>query len=229
MTAGNSGKKHKDGSPYCYYVCSNKIHFRSQCKCNTRISLDVIESILFSVIGYFATKEIKVGEISKNESEYKNLLIDEKRKLTIRKNNSARDLEKATSRFASIDGNEILESALKNELQKLSVEIETISKRLCEINSELKLYEKNVSLGDVHNRAILNNLDSLQKDLTQSERREILKLSIKKLVLKAKDSEIYETRCYYSSNCKSIFLKCSRKSESIDRENCSRKFSGRGF
>lgn len=161
MTVGGSGKVHKDGSPYRYYVCSRKNHLKAQCSCNTRISLNVIESVLFSVIGHYATIGIKPGDISKNESEYKYSILSEKKSLTRRKSNCERDLKNAAKRFATVSGNSVLKNVLEEQLQALSTEVEQISSRLNEVNEELLLYEKNISLGDVHNRAILENLDSL--------------------------------------------------------------------
>ncbi len=192
MTVGGSGKVHRDGSPYRYYVCSRKNHLKAQCLCNTRISLNVIESVLFSVIGRYATNGLRSGDISKNESEYKSVLFSEKKSLTTRKSNCERDLKNAAKRFASVSGNSVLKNVLEEQLQTLSTEIEQISSRLSEIEEELLLYEKSISLGDVHNRAIVENLDCLQKDLTLDERREIVKLCVKKAVLKAKSISHYK-------------------------------------
>ena len=192
MTVGGSGKVHKDGSPYRYYVCSRKNHLKAQCSCNTRISLNVIESVLFSAIGRYATNELRPDDISKNESEYKSALLSEKKSLTTRKSNCERDLKNAAKRFATVSGNSVLKNVLEEQLQSLSTEVEQISSRLNEVNEELLLYEKNISLGDVHNRSILENLDCLQKDLTLDERREIVKLCVKKAVLKAKTISHYK-------------------------------------
>lgn len=186
MTVGGSGKRHKDGSPYHYYICSKKKHYKSECDCDTRISLSVMESVIFSIIGHYTTPDIKPAEIPKNEGEYKNELLAQKRKLTIEKSNLDRDLKNALKRFAGFDGNAALKRAMESELQNLSVKVEITENRLIEINEELALYEKNISLGDVQNKAILENLDSLQKQLIMDERREILKICIKKAVLQVK-------------------------------------------
>lgn len=192
MTVGGSGKVHKDSSLYRYYVCSRKNHLKAQCSCNTRISLNVIESVLFSVIGRYATNALKPGDISRNESEYKSALLSEKKSLTTKKSNCERDLKNAAKRFATVSGNSVLKNVLEEQLQTLSTEIEQISSRLSEIEEELLLYEKSISLGDVHNKAILENLDCLQQDLTLDERCEIVKLCVKKAVLKAKTISHYK-------------------------------------
>lgn len=49
-----------------------------------------------------------------------------------------------------------------------------------------------MSFGDVYTRAILDNLDALQKDLILDERAEILKFCVNKIVLKAKNKGTYQ-------------------------------------
>ena len=153
----------------------------------------MIESVLFSVIGRFATSEVKSGDLSKSQSDYKKALQAEKRSLTPRKSNAERDIKKAAKRFAALDAdNDVLHEIIKEELNEFSSLITGYASRLCEIDGELALYENELSLGDVHNRAILDNLDALQKDLTLDERAEILKLCVNKIVLKAQSLDTYK-------------------------------------
>lgn len=192
MTVGGSGKTHKDGSPYLYYVCSKKNHFRSQCGCKTRISLKVIESVVFSALGHYAMSDAAVSDIRKTESEYESELREEKLQLTIKKSNCDRDLKKAVEAFRRLEGNDYLKETLEKDLRNLSEDAAKVSARLGEINSELALFEKDISLGDVQNKAILGNLDALQKDLTLGERKAVLKLCVKKIVLKVRNMRGYK-------------------------------------
>lgn len=192
MTVGGSGKMRKDGSSYLYYVCSQKNHFRSQCTCKTRISLKVIESVVFSALGHYAMSDVAISDIRRNESEYETGLLEEKRLLSIQKSNCDRELKKAVESFRKIEANDYLKRTLQADLKKLSEEAAKVSARLDEVNGELSLLKGDISLGNIQNKAILSNLDALQKNLTINERKAVLDLCIKKLVLKVKNISGYK-------------------------------------
>lgn len=186
MTCGASGKLRKDRGLYYYYICSGRNRERIGRKCNTSISKDILEAIVFSALGYIATKGIALGEIKSKSSEYENELREEKKSITIRKSRLELNLRKTVSRFAKMETNESLQSALEGELQKSSREIEAIKTRIENINDELELFARRISLNDIQTKSLMENLDLLQNDLSDSERRELLKAAVEKLVLSVK-------------------------------------------
>lgn len=182
MTVGTSGKKHKDGSPHTYYKCVQKRKLHSLCDCKTAISQTIIENVVFSCLGYVATKGITVNDLRLGDSEYKRGLIAEKEQLGSQKQKISQEIKKGTSKLIEIDDSIILDE-LKQQLKEKSAKLTEIIKRIDEINSEMELFKESFDLGRIQVEATLENIDALQAELTVAEKKMILQSVVKKMVI----------------------------------------------
>ena len=186
MTVGGCGKKRKDGGSYSYYTCTRKQHQRSQCKCDTSIALEFIEDIVFSAIGYFATKGVSISDIKNANADYKNSLEEEQYSLRIKISKGEDDLKNSLSKFESLEGNAILQEAIEKRLSEKSKSIEQMKARLKDVNAELSGFKEKLDIGHLQVQASIENLPLCQSELSVQHKKEILEASVKKLVLKVK-------------------------------------------
>lgn len=111
---------------------------RSDAHTNTRISLNVIEAVLFSAIGCLATSEIKFGDLTKI---HKNAIQAERCSLISLKSNAERAIKKDKERFKTLDeSNEVLNEIIKKDLEETCFKINAYREYLSEIDKELVLY-----------------------------------------------------------------------------------------
>lgn len=186
MTVGGSGKKHKDGTPYLYYTCTRKQHERSQCSCDTAIAKKIIEEIVFSAIGYMATKDVSLKEVKDSNREYKESL--EKEQLKLRNEITILDkaVQSSIDKFVELSDDPNLKSSIEKHLKAKSQKLTTLRNRLSEVNSELGYFKNNVNLSDFQIKASIENLDFCKDMLTPEEKGEIIKETISKMVLTIK-------------------------------------------
>ena len=194
MTCGASGKRHKDGSLYHYYICSAKNRERTARMCKTGIAKSVLESVVFSAIGYAVTRGISLKEIRESSQKYENELLKEQKELANLKRDKERKLREKVKLFGEVAGNEVLRKAMEDELQKLSEEVEKLAARLSEINKETELFNHDTDLGDLQTKAALADMDSVQNELTAEEKKALARGAIEKLTLAAKTQSKYKRR-----------------------------------
>ena len=186
MTVGDSGKKRKDGTPYLYYICTRKQHERSQCSCDTVIAKHIVEEVVFSAIGYMATKDVSIKEVKDSNKEYKESL--EKEQLKLRNEITVLDkaVQASLTKFLELSGDPNLKPAIEKHLKGKSQKLTSLRNRLSEVNSELSYFKSKVSLSGFQIKAFIENLDYCKGMLTPDEKSEILKETISKMVLSVK-------------------------------------------
>ena len=194
MTCGASGKRHKDGSLYHYYICSAKNRERTARMCKTGIAKSVLESVVFSAIGYAVTRGIPLKEIRESSQKYESELLKEQKELANLKRDKERKLREKVKLFGEVAGNEVLRKAIEDELQKLSEEVEKLAARLSEIAKETELFNHDTDLGDLQTKAALADMDSVQNELTVEEKKALARDAIEKLTLTAKSQSKYKRR-----------------------------------
>ena len=123
--------------------------------CKTGIAKGVLESVVFSAIGYAVTKGISLKEIRESSQKYESELLKEQKELANLKRDKERKLREKIKLFGDVAGNEVLRTAMKDELQKLSEEVEKIATRLSEISKETELFNHDTDLGDLQTKRLL--------------------------------------------------------------------------
>ena len=195
MTVGGSGKKHKDGSPYLYYKCTRKKHETSFCSCDTAIAKKIVEEIVFSAIGYMATKDVSLKEVKDSNREYKESL--EKEQLKLRNEITIMDkaVQSSIEKFVELSDDPNLKSSIEKHLKAKSQKLTTLRNRLSEVNLELSYFKNKVNLSDFQIKASIDNLDFCKDMLTPEEKSEIIKETISKMVISVKKRKGYTRIC----------------------------------
>ncbi len=183
MTTSFAGKRRKDGTHYQYYVCSAKNKFHAQSACRTRIGKKIIESVIFSALGFIAAKNIDRRRLKQGGDEYPERIAEEKKGLLAESGRNNALLQNLIDELAEFEGNAVMKEALRARASKLSDEIERLSMRLREIETEQTLLGCDKTVGQSQINAIFQDFDALQEHLEDSERSEILRHAVKKLVL----------------------------------------------
>ena len=184
MTVASSGKKTRNGEIYRYYACTRKKHLRGGCDCKTHIPLNVIEPIIFVIIGYFLKDDAKGVGIEDDKSEYINqtrskleILKKEFKKLDTNLNTQLELLE-------NFDANQAVKENIEGKIRKLGNELEENNEKRNRFEEDLRLLSqgKNISASKINSS--LEDLYGLQTNLNEEEKREILSLCVEKIVLK---------------------------------------------
>ena len=102
MTTAASSKKHADGTPYHYYICTNKIHNRGTCTCKTAIAEEILDSVIVSALAYIGGKDVTASEIKSSVDSYKLEITRELESLKPKQYNLEVEVKKAMERFATI-------------------------------------------------------------------------------------------------------------------------------
>lgn len=162
--------------------------------CKTGIAKSVLESVVFSAIGYAVTMGISLKEIRESSQKYENELLKEQKELANLKRDKERKLREKVKLFGEVAGNEVLRKAMEDELQKLSEEVEKLAARLSEIDKETELFNHDTDLGDLQTKAALADMDSVQNELTAEEKKALARGAIEKLTLAAKTQGKYKRK-----------------------------------
>jgi len=182
MTCGASGKPKKDGS-FTYYICSARNHKRIGHRCKSSMSSKILEAIVFSALGHIATQTFTLKEIKESSDSYEAKILKERKELAVQRKIQNEKLKSIVAKFAEFDGNEVVKSAINAQIQKVSREVERLDKAIATIDEELKLLENKVNLGTAQTKAFLENMDALQAEISDAEKRAIVESAISKVTL----------------------------------------------
>ena len=181
MTVGSCGKKHSDGSAYGYYICTHKIHERSNCSCKTSISQRILDAVVLSALAYIGANELKMSDVKSSTEKYKNDLIAEEESLTRKKNALARELQRSTERFASLSDD--MARIAEKVLNEKSRELAEMERRLSQISSELDVLNEDFDMGDTQIKASLSSLEGLHAEMTLDEKQALVNAVIENATL----------------------------------------------
>lgn len=195
MTVGGSGKKHKDGTPYLYYVCTRKQHERAACSCDTAIALNIIEDVVFSSVGYIATNEISVKDVKNANAEYKTSLENERETLRKKIEVADKSVQSALDKFALLGNDESIRNAISKNLREKTKLLEDMRLRLNEVNGELSAFRERIDLDNFQIKAAIENLDFCKDSLTTKQKEKILQATVAKLVLSVKNRKKAKRTC----------------------------------
>lgn len=188
MTCGASGKPKKDGS-FNYYICSARNHKRIGHRCQSSISTKTLDAIVFSALGYVATKGLTVGEIKSSSVSYGDKLAKERKELAEKRHRLNEKLKNIVAKYAELEGNDVLKDAIVAQTQKLSNQVESLDKRIADIDADQKFAENKVDFGTVQTKSFLDNMDALQSELSDEEKRAVVKAAIEKVILEVKSAK----------------------------------------
>lgn len=152
------------------------------------MSSKILEAIVFSALGHIATKTFTLKEIKESSDSYEAKILKERKEMAVQRKIQNEKLKSIVAKFAELDGNEVVKSAINAQIQKVSREVERIDKAIANIDEELKLLENKVNLGTVQTKAFLENMDALQAEISDAEKRTIVDSAISKVTLTVKSA-----------------------------------------
>ena len=182
MTAASASKLDVNGMKYRYYVCAQKLHFRSEYDCNTRISADAIEAIVMATIGYHLKDDIRrvsFPEDSKHLKELNEKLATSKYQYGKLK----KELSTTVDMLTQFD-DESIKDELYGKMKKLGKELDCVKNKIKDIEREIELYSVKPDITRTRINRELEDLCKLQSGLSPAEKKEILAKVVDKIVLK---------------------------------------------
>lgn len=182
MTTAASSKKHADGTPYHYYICTNKIHNRGTCTCKTAIAEEILDSVIVSALAYIGGKDVTAAEIKSSVDDYKAEITRELESLKPKQYNLEVEVKKAMERFATIADDTLANVAASIATEK-NKELKLVKERIDQIEAELAVLDKGIDLSNTQLKASINNLGVLHDQIPRAEKLELVKAVISKVEL----------------------------------------------
>ena len=182
MTAASASKRDVNGMKYRYYVCAQKLHFRSEYDCNTRISADAIEAIVLASIGYYLKDDIRRASFPEDSEHLKEL--NEKLATSKYQHNKQKKELSATVDMLTQFDDESIKDEIYAKMKKLGKELDCVKNKIKDIEREIELYSVKPDITRTRINRELEDLWKLQSGLTDLEKKEILAMVVDKIVLK---------------------------------------------
>jgi hypothetical protein len=182
MTAASASKLDANGMKYRYYVCAQKLHFRGEYDCNSRISADAIEAIVLASIGYYLKDDIRRASFPE-DSEHLKELNDKLATSKYQHNKLKKELSTTVDMLTQFD-DESIKDEIYAKMKKLGKELDCVKNKIKDIEREIELYSVKPDITRTRINRELEDLWKLQSGLTDLEKKEILAMVVDKIVLK---------------------------------------------
>ena len=177
MTGSHTSKASKI---HFYYICCRKNKEHSACSCTTMIPRDLLDNIVFVIISHAFRGEIKIKKESLCEIEENILKKIKSTQMAIHR--SQEKIEKLTEELVSLEKDNPIRDVINVSLRK---ELERKSTLQCDLDI-LRKEQDGLTNSCKYSDSILTafaNLEELQSNITESEKKTIISTVVKKITL----------------------------------------------
>ncbi len=177
MTGSHTSKASKI---HFYYICCRKNKEHSACSCTTMIPRDLLDNIVFVIISHAFRGEIKIKKESLCEIEENILKKIKSTQMAILR--TQEKVERLTDELVSVEKDDPMREVINISLRK---ELERKSTLQCDLDI-LRKEQDGLTNSCKYSDSILTafaNLEELQSNITESEKKTIISTVIKKITL----------------------------------------------
>ncbi len=180
MTVTRSGKTTKTGEVFCYYTCTDKLHKRSACTCNTSISQSILDSVVFAVISKILSSYISLSDVQNGLVEYKKDSLERKDVLATEIRNLSAKIKRAMDSFLMDDNVSDIAKGIILKDEKRLAELKAEAE---ELKGELRGYDNKAKGSQESIQADLDNPEKLEGVLSDDDKLALVDDFVEKITL----------------------------------------------